>query len=150
MKGRLDPRSGIRPGQQLLGRLRLRAAFLKRRARRLKRQVWALFLAWGYPGTPWAAKAVIAVTVAYALSPIDLIPDFIPVLGQLDDLVIVPALISLALRLIPPAIAAKCRREAWKNLASGARIQTKAGAIASLVFILVWVAAAAWILSLFI
>lgn len=130
------------------GWFRERAAFLKRRARRLKRQVWALFLAWKDPATPWTAKVVIAATVAYALSPIDLIPDFIPVLGQLDDLLIVPALIALALRLIPPAVAAKCRREAWKNLATGKRIQTKAGTIASVFFVLVWVAAAAWIVSL--
>ena len=125
-----------------------RAAFVKRRARRLKRQVWALFLAWKDPGTPWTAKIVIAVTVAYALSPIDLIPDFIPVLGQLDDLVIVPALIVVALRLIPPPVAARCRREAWKNLAAGKRIRTKAGTIASIVFVFVWIAAAAWIVSL--
>lgn len=130
------------------GRLSGRAAFLKRRARRLKRQVWALFLAWKDPETPWTAKVVIAVTVAYAMSPVDLIPDFIPVLGQLDDLIIVPALIVLALRLIPPAVAAKCRREAWKSLAAGKRIQTKAGTIASVVFVLVWVAATAWIVSL--
>ena len=125
-----------------------RAAFVKRRARRLKRQVWALFLAWKDPETPCAAKLVIALTVAYALSPVDLIPDFIPLLGQLDDLIIVPALIALALRLIPPAVATKCRREAWKNLAAGKRIQTKAGAIASVVFVLVWIAAVAWIVSL--
>ena len=94
------------------------------------------------------AKVVIAATVAYALSPIDLIPDFIPVLGQLDDLILVPALIALALRLIPPAVAARCRKEAWKNLAAGKRIQTKAGTIASVVFVFVWVAAAAWTVSL--
>ena len=84
---------------------------LKRRARRLKRQIWAVFLAWQDPATPLLAKLVIALTVAYAVSPIDLIPDFIPVLGQLDDLVILPALIVLALKLIPPDVAARCRRE---------------------------------------
>ncbi len=73
---------------------------LKRRARKLKRQIWALFLALKDPQTPWTARIVIGFTVAYAVSPIDLIPDFIPILGQLDDLVVLPGLIALALRLI--------------------------------------------------
>jgi uncharacterized membrane protein YkvA (DUF1232 family) len=112
---------------------------LKKRAAKLKRQIWALFLAWKDPGTPVLAKVVIAVTVAYAVSPIDLIPDFIPVLGQLDDLVILPLLIMLAIRLIPPAVTARTRREAWKHLASGDRFKTPAGTIASIVFVLIWV-----------
>jgi uncharacterized membrane protein YkvA (DUF1232 family) len=112
---------------------------LKKRAAKLKRQIWALFLAWKDPATPVLAKVVIAVTVAFAVSPIDLIPDFIPVLGQLDDLVILPLLILLAIRLIPPAVAARTRREAWKHLASGDRFKTPAGTIASIVFVLIWV-----------
>lgn len=118
---------------------------LSRRAKRLKRQVWALFLAWKDPGTPLLAKAIIVCAVAYAVSPIDLIPDFIPVLGQLDDLLILPALIGLALRMIPPEVASRCRREAWRHLASGDRIDPKVGRIASAAFVGVWILVAALI-----
>src|SRR5512133_1043488 len=98
---------------------RRRGFDLSKRARKMKRRLWAVYLAWKDPATPLAARLVIAAAVAYALSPIDLIPDFIPILGQLDDLVIVPALIALALKLIPPEVASRARREAWKRLASG-------------------------------
>jgi uncharacterized membrane protein YkvA (DUF1232 family) len=125
-----------------------RLARLKRRARRLKRQLWALFLAWKDPETPLLARVIIVIAIAYAASPIDLIPDFIPVLGQLDDLLIVPALIALALRFIPPQVALRCRREAWKRLASGDRVKTPVAAVASGVFVLAWACLAAWIVSL--
>jgi uncharacterized membrane protein YkvA (DUF1232 family) len=74
---------------------------LKDRLREMKVQVQALALAARDPRTPWYAKALGGAVIAYALSPIDLIPDFIPVLGQLDDLLIVPAGVALAIRLIP-------------------------------------------------
>lgn len=122
---------------------------LKRRAKRLKRQVWSLWLAMKDPRTPFRARLVIAVTVAYALSPIDLIPDFIPVLGYLDDLVILPGLIVLAIRLIPKEVMAQARREAWKRLASGERVKSKAGTAAAALFVLVWLAVIAWLVSLF-
>lgn len=124
-------------------------ARLKRRARRLKRQVWALFLAFKDPRTPVLARIIIIIAVAYAVSPIDLIPDFIPVLGQLDDLLLLPILIALALRMIPPDVAARCRREAWQHLRSGDRVSTPAGTVVAIVFALVWIAAIAWLLSLF-
>lgn len=73
-------------------------------AQRMKREVAALVLAARHPRTPWYAKLLLAIIVSYALSPIDLIPDFIPVLGYLDDMVIVPAGIALAVRLIPPDV----------------------------------------------
>ena len=75
---------------------------LKRWARAIKRDVVALWFAAKDPRTPWCARAVAAVVAAYALSPIDLIPDFIPVAGYLGDLLIVPLGILLAIRMIPP------------------------------------------------
>lgn len=125
-------------------------ARLRRRASRLKRQVWALFLAFKDPRTPLLARVVIIVAVAYAVSPIDLIPDFIPVLGQLDDLLILPLLIALAIRMIPPDVTVRCRREAWRHLRAGERVNTPAGTIAAVVFALAWIAAIAWLVSLFI
>lgn len=76
----------------------------KQRVRRLKFKTYALYLAYRDPRTPWYARLFAAAVVAYAFSPIDLIPDFIPVLGYLDDLVIVPLGIFLALKLIPPQV----------------------------------------------
>lgn len=85
---------------------------LKRWASTLKREVVALWLAVRDPRVFWYAKAVAATVAAYALSPIDLIPDFVPVLGYLDDLVIVPLGILLAVRLIPARIMAELRVKA--------------------------------------
>ena len=85
---------------------------LKAWAGRIKRDVLALWLAARDRRTPWAAKAVAAGVVAYALSPIDLIPDFIPVLGLLDDAVLLPLGILLAVRLIPGALMAEFRAAA--------------------------------------
>lgn len=81
----------------------------RQRARAIKRDTLALYLACRRRDTPWPAKVVAAAVVAYAFSPIDLIPDFIPVLGYLDDLVLVPAGILLALKLIPGPVMAECR-----------------------------------------
>src|SRR6267154_2529969 len=85
---------------------------LKSRARALKNETFAIYLAAKDPRTPWIAKAVAFITIAYAFSPIDLIPDFIPILGYLDDLFIVPAGIALALRLIPPEVMVDCQVKA--------------------------------------
>ena len=90
-------------------------AGLKEKARALKREVRALLLAARDPRTPWYAKWLVAAVVAYALSPIDLIPDFIPVLGQLDDLILVPLGIVIAIRLIPPQVLAECRARVGNN-----------------------------------
>lgn len=85
---------------------------LKRWARLIKRDVHALYLASRDPRVPWHAKAMAAVVAGYALSPIDLIPDFIPVVGYLDDLVLVPLGILLVIRLIPPELMAEHRAAA--------------------------------------
>jgi len=91
---------------------------IKERAKQLKTDLPAVFLAMKHRETPFFAKALAAAAVGYALSPIDLIPDFIPVLGLLDDIIIVPALIALAVKLIPADVFAQCREEAadlWKD-----------------------------------
>ena len=91
---------------------------LKARAKQLKTDLPAVFLALKRKETPWTAKALAALTIGYALSPIDLIPDFIPVLGYLDDLILLPALVALTIRLIPAEVLASCRVEAeglWKD-----------------------------------
>ena len=89
-----------------------RLARLKLLAHRLKRDTYALYLAARDPRTPWYAKLLVAAVVAYALSPLDLIPDFVPVLGYLDDLIIVPLGIALVLRLVPTEVLADCRERA--------------------------------------
>ncbi|MFA5852033.1 MAG: YkvA family protein [Spirochaetales bacterium] len=121
---------------------------LKSRASRLKRQIWALYLALKDPETPWSARLFILLAIAYATSPIDLIPDFIPVLGQLDDLIVLPVLIGLALRRIPKPVMARCRREAWKRLESGERVKTAASIVASMLFVAVWLGLLIWIASI--
>jgi uncharacterized membrane protein YkvA (DUF1232 family) len=87
-------------------------------SRRLKRDVAALYWAMKHPETPWPAKIVAAVVVCYALSPIDLIPDFVPVLGYLDDLILVPLGIALVIKLLPREVLAFCRRQAEQNPAA--------------------------------
>ena len=110
---------------------------LKNWARQLKRDVVALWIAARDPRTPWLAKLVAAAVAGYALSPIDLIPDFIPVLGYLDDLLIVPAGIALAVSLIPPAIMADFRRQADERAGRPRSIT------AAVIIVLAWVASIA-------
>ena len=91
---------------------------LKERASKLKREIPAVFLALKDKDTPIVAKMIAAVTVGYALSPIDFIPDFIPVLGYLDDIILLPVLIIMTIKLIPKSVWEKCLKEAediWKD-----------------------------------
>jgi uncharacterized membrane protein YkvA (DUF1232 family) len=113
------------------GRLKDR---LRRWARQIKRDVHALYLAARDPRVPWYAKAVAIAVAAYALSPIDLIPDFIPVVGYLDDLVIVPFGILLAVKLVPRDLMAEFRASAVS--AEGERILGKLGAA---IIVLLWI-----------
>lgn len=85
---------------------------LKRWAHLLKRDIIALYLAARDPHTPWYAKTLAAFVAAYALSPIDLIPDFIPILGYVDDLILVPIGVALAARMVPDKVMAVCREKA--------------------------------------
>jgi len=84
----------------------------KQRARQLRVETYAIWLAYKDPRVPWYARAFAACVVGYAFSPIDLIPDPIPVLGYLDDLVLIPLGIALALRMIPPEVMVECRQKA--------------------------------------
>lgn len=100
-------------------KLRALGARLRQAAAALKRDLPALFLALRCRQTPWYAKALAALTVAYALSPIDLIPDFIPVLGYLDDLLLLPGLTALTVKLIPLSVWQDCRARAAGLWADG-------------------------------
>jgi uncharacterized membrane protein YkvA (DUF1232 family) len=112
-------------------------------ARRLRRDGLTLWFACRHPATPWHAKALALVTVAYALSPIDLIPDFIPLLGYLDDLLLLPALIWLCLRLTPATVVTDCRAQADAWIERGrAKPRSWAGAIG---IVLLWTALAGWL-----
>ena len=117
---------------------------LRRWARLLKRDGLSLWFASRDPQTPWRVKLLAAAVVAYALSPIDLIPDFIPVLGLLDDLILLPGLIWLALRLLPGPVLARSREKAEQWLAErGERPSSRVGAV---LIVLLWIAVLAAII----
>lgn len=103
-----------------------------------KREIVALSLAARDPRVPRLAKVLAAVTVAYAVSPIDLIPDFIPVIGYLDDAILLPLAVWLTLRLIPKPVMAELRAEAER------RIETPSGTAAAWVIGALWLGLAAW------
>jgi uncharacterized membrane protein YkvA (DUF1232 family) len=108
-------------------------------ARQLKTETYAIYLAYKDPRVPWYARLFAILVVAYAFSPIDLIPDPIPVLGYLDDLVLVPLGIALALKMIPPAVIAECRARA--RIATDQNQPTNWAA--AVVIVAIWIALAA-------
>ncbi len=112
-------------------------ALWKQKARTLKLQSYALYLAARHPRTPWYAKALALLVVAYAFSPIDLIPDFIPVLGYLDDLLLLPLGIALVLALIPGDVMEECRARAKAQLADGRPVYRWMGAVIVAVWVVV-------------
>jgi len=107
---------------------------LKARASKLKTQLTALWYASRDKRIPLLPKLIIAVTVAYAVSPIDLIPDFIPVIGYLDDLLVLPALIALAIRLIPAEVMDDAQKKAAEE-----PVQLKKNWLIAAVFIMFWI-----------
>lgn len=115
-------------------------AKLKRKVRDLESECIALYYAARHPETPWHAKLVVAAVVAYALSPIDLIPDFVPVLGLMDDLVVVPLGVALAVRLVPPAVLSECRARARGD----AKPRVRAASLAAAIVVAVWIGFACW------
>ena len=108
-------------------------------ARRLKVEVYALYLAYRDPRVPWYARVFAVCVVGYAFSPIDLIPDPIPVLGYLDDLIIVPLGVALALKMIPAEVMAECRAQAQEVMRQGKPVNR----VAAIVIAAIWVALAA-------
>lgn len=120
----------------------------KQSAGKLKAETYALFLAYKHPHTPWFAKAFAGLVIAYAFSPIDLVPDFIPVLGYLDDLILVPLGIALALKMIPASVMVECRTQAQIDMREGKPINW----LIAVVIVTIWVGFAAvcivWLIDL--
>ena len=112
----------------------------KQRARQLKIETYALYLAYRDPRVPWGAKVFVACVVGYAFSPIDLIPDFIPILGYLDDLILVPLGIKIALSMIPAEVMRESREKAQETMRQGKPVNR----IAAMVIVLVWLFFAAF------
>ena len=117
---------------------------LKARALELKREVYAIYLAARDPSTPWYANALIFFVVAHTFSPIDLIPDFIPVLGYLDDLIITPGGLWLAIHLIPPEVMAESR-----TAAASRGVEGNASKIGAMLTVLLWIFTAIVLIYLF-
>lgn len=117
---------------------------LKQKVKHLEKESYALHFAYKDPRTPWWAKAMIIITLCYLLSPIDLIPDFIPVLGYLDDLIIVPLLITLSIKMIPDEV-----MEAGRIKAAETSISLKKKWWMAVIFILIWIAVTWFLLNTF-
>lgn len=113
----------------------------KQRARELQTEVYAMYLAYKDPRVPWYARVFAACVVGYAFSPIDLIPDPIPVLGYLDDLVLIPLGVTLAIKMIPPTVLAECRDQAREVMKQGKPINRAAAAVIIAIWLLLAVLA---------
>lgn len=114
---------------------------VKEWAKQLKRQIFILYFAYRDDRTPWFAKLFSACVVAYAFSPIDLIPDFIPILGYLDDVILVPLGVMLALKMIPDQVLEECRAKAQELMTKG---KPKNWFVGSLI-VMVWILVLGWI-----
>jgi uncharacterized membrane protein YkvA (DUF1232 family) len=119
-------------------------ARLKARARELKQETYAIYLAARDPRTPWYVKALVFFVVAHTFSPIDLIPDFIPVLGYLDDLIITPGGLWLAVRWIPPEVLAEARAAAATRSAD-----SNLGKVGAILIVFIWIVVAGCAIYLF-
>src|SRR5918912_1628881 len=113
----------------------------KQRARQLKTEVYAVYLAYRDPRVPWYARLFAACVVGYAFSPIDLIPDPIPVLGYLDDLVLVPLGVKLAIKMIPDPVLSECREKAREVMRQGKPVNWVAAGVIVVVWLLLAAAA---------
>lgn len=114
------------------------------RARRLKAELYSLYLAARHPQTPWYAKVVVAGFVAYAITPVDLFPDALPIFGIVDDLIFVPLAVALAVRFVPSPVLAECRERAQKRISLTSRKWN------SVVLVAIWLGLAATGIALYI
>lgn len=114
---------------------------LKTWARKLKQQIFILYLAYRDERVPLYAKVFTALVVAYAFSPIDLIPDFIPILGYLDDLILVPLGVMLALKMIPEEVISDCKVKAEERMENG----KPKNWLAAFIILLIWCVIAVWL-----
>jgi uncharacterized membrane protein YkvA (DUF1232 family) len=121
----------------------------KRRVRQLKVEVYALYLACKDPRVPLYARLFAASVVAYAFSPIDLIPDFIPVLGYLDDLILIPLGVVAARRMIPEVVLAECRQRAEATMTQGKPVNWVAAGVIIAVWLLLAVLAVVFLVRMF-
>lgn len=110
---------------------------IKTKARVLKKEVSTLYLACKRPEVPWYAKLLAVIVVGYALSPIDLIPDFVPILGYLDDIILIPAGVALVIKLIPENVLNECREQTDEIFKDGKPKNWIAGGIIVLIWILI-------------
>lgn len=129
-----------------MGKRQLNLTGWKARAQQLRAETYALYLAYQDPRTPWYAKLCAVIVVGYVFSPVDLIPDFIPLLGYLDDLVLVPLGVAWVLKLIPPEVLTESRARAQTQFQDGSPVSRVAAAVivglwllvATLVLLVVW------------
>ena len=121
----------------------------RQQLKKLKQETYAIYIACKDPRVPWYARLLAGVVVAYAFSPIDLIPDIIPVIGYLDDLILVPLGIALVIKLIPPAVLQDCRQQAIAAMAEGKPTNWVAAIIVVVVWFLLGIAAVFWLKSMF-
>ncbi len=116
----------------------------KVKSRKLRSEIYALYLASKHPRTPWYAKTLAVFIIGYALSPIDLIPDFIPVVGYLDDLILIPLGIALLIKIIPKDILEECRAKAEADLSK----RKPKNWVAAIAIVLIWLLVICLILTL--
>ena len=136
---------------QLLSKIKLRKVLLmaqliekwKQRAKQIKIEIFAMYLAYKDPRVPWYARIFAACVVGYAFSPIDLIPDPIPILGYFDDLILIPLGVVIALRMIPDEVMAECREQSQEIMRKGKPVNW----IAAIVIIAIWILFAAIVID---
>lgn len=121
----------------------------KQQLKLLKRETYTIYIACKDPRVPWYARFLAAAVVAYAFSPIDLIPDVIPVIGYLDDLILVPLGIALVIKMIPPDVLAECREKAATAMADGKPTNWIAAMIVVGLWFLLGIGAVVWLKAIF-